>query len=80
MQSDHLLDILAAQQTDISGDWKRYEMSRFRQPIHYNPDRLIPSPHGDQFLPGTKTKTEGDPEGCSGAPRGARRVPTLGCA
>ena len=26
--------------------------------------------HGDQFLPGTKTKTEEDPEGCSGAPRG----------
>ena len=26
--------------------------------------------HGDQFLPRTKTKTEVDPEGCPGVPRG----------
>ena len=26
--------------------------------------------HGDQFLPGMKTETEGDPEGCPGVPRG----------
>ena len=34
--------------------------------------------HGDRFLPGTKTKTEGDPEGCPRAPRGMPgAAPTL---
>ena len=28
--------------------------------------------HGDQFLPGTKTKTEGDPEGARGPPEDAK--------
>ena len=36
--------------------------------------------HGDQFLPGMKTDTEGDPEGGRDLPKGTRRGPTLGRA